>query len=125
MPDDFTQLRAWQHATELAEHIQKMTRSFPQHERYNLISQMRKAAVSVTANIAEGFGRYTFPDKKHKYVQARGELIELMNFLHYSTRVGYLTEKQRDDAVSLAIKTRKLINGLIKAMKARMVSDAQ
>jgi len=119
MPEDFTQCKAWLQAQDLAVLVYRITRTFSTEERYGLVQQMRRAAVSVAANIAEGFGRLTAPDKKHKYVQARGELIELMTFVYYSEKVGYITEQQCVVLISKARVTNKIICGLIAAMKSR------
>lgn len=72
--------------------IKDATDSFPEDELYGVTTQLRRAALSVTANITEGFGRYTYTDKMHKYVQARGEWTEVMRFLIYCQRVGYISE---------------------------------
>jgi four helix bundle protein len=87
MVHDFTSFDAWKKAMDLAESIHHLTCSFPKEEVYGITSQLRRAATSIAANIAEGFGRYTYADKMHKYVQARGELVEVMSFLHYAKRV--------------------------------------
>lgn len=117
MLTDFTQLEAWKKAMELAKSIHELTKRFPKEEIYSLTSQMRRASVSVAANIAEGFGRYSYPDKKHKYVQARGELIELMTFIHHCRSVGYIkSDSTRDELLAECTNGHKLLNGLISRM---------
>ena len=118
MLTDFTQLEAWKKAMDLAVAIHAATKQFPSEEKFGIISQMRRASLSVAANIAEGFGRHTAADKKHKYIQARGELIELMTFLHYCKKVQYLSSEE--DFLAFLGKctvVHKLINGLITSMK--------
>jgi four helix bundle protein len=117
MLTDFTKLVAWKKAMELAESIHDLTQSFPKEERYKLVSQMRSASQSVTANIAEGFARFTYPDKKHKYVQARGELVEVMNFLHYCYRVKYINLEQSNKHLALCEDVYRLLNALISKMR--------
>lgn len=117
MLTDFTQLDAWKKAMQLAEHVHALTERFPKEERYSLVSQMRSASMSVTANIAEGFARFTYPDKKHKYVQARGELVEVMNFLHYSHRVKYINLEERNAHLAEGEDVYKLLNALISKMR--------
>ncbi len=118
MLNDFTQLEAWKKAMDLAQKIHALTGKFPQEERYALVSQMRRAALSVVANIAEGFGRFTPADKKHKYIQSRGELIELMTFLHYSRRVLYIeSDPVLTEFLDECNHVHKLVNGLINAMR--------
>src|SRR3989344_9348619 len=114
---DFTQLEVWQKAMDLAVKVHEVTRTFPGEERYGLTSQLRRAAVSFTSNIAEGFGRYTFPDKKSKYIQARGELVEVMSSLHYSERVKYITTPVLQDLMQDCVVVQKLMNGLISSME--------
>lgn len=77
---------------------------------------MRRASLSVAANIAEGFGRYTMPDKKHKYVQARGELIEVMTFLYHAENVKYMDSSTKDSLLKLATEIHKILNALITKM---------
>jgi four helix bundle protein len=115
---DYTKLQAWSKAMDLAVKIQNAAKLFPSDERYALCDQMRRAALSVPANIAEGFGRFTYPDKHHKYIQARGELIELMTFLHYSRRVEYLQEESFSSLMLLCTEVHKLLNGLIAKMQS-------
>ena len=125
---DFTQLEAWQKAMDLAVKIHAVTKAFPREEKYDLISQLRRAAVSITANIAEGFGKYTFADKRSKYIQARGELIEVMSSLHYSQRVGYISSPTLVELLEDCCMVQRLINGLITRMQelaeAPMLSSA-
>ncbi len=116
MLSDFTQLEAWQKAIDLAEKIYVMTKEFPREEIYGITSQMRKAASSVPANIAEGFGRHTSADKMHKYVQARGELIEFMSHIHYCNRVKILSDQKRKELLTECEPVHKLLNGLIRRM---------
>jgi four helix bundle protein len=78
---------------------------------------MRRASISIAANIAEGFGRFTYADKQHKYVQARGELVEVMTFIHYCKRVGYLDVDHCLSLLSHCDEVHKLLNALIKSMR--------
>ena len=73
----YRDLRVWQSAMKLVLEIYAATRSFPKDETYGLVSQMRRAAVSVPSNIAEGKGRLTDRDRTHFFSQARGSLLEL------------------------------------------------
>lgn len=115
--NDFTQLEAWKQSMDLAVKIHEVTKSFPREEVYGVTSQLRRASLSIPANTAEGFGRFTYPDKMHKYVQARGELIEVMTFLHYCERVRYLTLELRDSLLVDCTQIHRLLNGLIAKMR--------
>jgi four helix bundle protein len=115
---DFTKFEAWKKAMDLAVIIHDLTTTFPPEERYGVTAQIRKAAVSVAANIAEGFGRYTYPDKRHKYVQAWGELVEVLTFLYFSERVHYISKSTLDEFVSEYEQVHKMLNALITKMDA-------
>ncbi|MBU0766624.1 four helix bundle protein [Patescibacteria group bacterium] len=123
MLKNFTEMDAWQKAMDLAVKIHGLTKSYPKEEVYGITSQMRRASLSIAANIAEGFGRYTFPDKKHKYIQARGELIEVMTFLHYSERVSYINKVTKMSLLENCKDVHKLLNALISKMD-KMHSEA-
>lgn len=116
MLESFTQLDAWKKAMDLAETMYRTTQEFPREEIYGMTSQIRRAASSVPANIAEGFGRQTSADKMHKYVQARGELTELMSHIHYCQRVKLLTEVKQIALLGDCETVHKLLNGLIRRM---------
>jgi four helix bundle protein len=73
----FMDLRVWQQAIEMALQVYKTTELFPKHEIYGLTQQMRRAAVSVASNIAEGKGRWSAKDFRHFLFNARGSLLEL------------------------------------------------
>jgi len=88
----FTDLNVWQEGHSLVLKIYKATKSFPREETYSLIDQMRRAASSITSNIAEGFGRQTIKDKIHFYYLAKGSLTELENQILIAKDVGYLDE---------------------------------
>ena len=85
----FTQLNVWQTAHRVAVAIYKLTRGYPADERYGLSSQMRRAAVSVPANIAEGFARRMPKDKGRFYLSARSSAEELKYFLILSRDLAY------------------------------------
>lgn len=87
----FTQLIAWQKNHNVALSIYKLTKNFPKEEQFGITSQMRRAATSVTANIAEGFGRFHFKDRIKFYYQSRGSNMELQNHIILAKDLGYLT----------------------------------
>jgi four helix bundle protein len=87
---DYTDLRVWNLAIDLAEMIYRITDSFPQHERFGLVSQLRRAAVSVPSNIAEGYSRNRTGDYLRFIAIARGSLSEVKTQLIVAARLGYL-----------------------------------
>ena len=116
MDKDFTAFGPWKKAISLAIEIHRITKVFPADERYSVTSQLRRAALSVGANVAEGFGRFTRPDKAHKYIQARGELIEVMSFLYYCHAVGYLPDHEKENVLRECREVQKMLNALIMKM---------
>jgi len=79
--NNFYELDAWKKGYILVLEIYKITKEFPKEELYGIVSQLRRAASSITANISEGFARYHYKDKVRFYHQARGSAAEVQNFL--------------------------------------------
>lgn len=115
---EFTDLLAWQEGHKLVIHVYEATKSFPRQEVYSLIDQMRRAATSVTSNIAEGFGRQGYKEKIQFYYLSQGSLVELKNQLFIAKDVGYLSQKEFLQIMEQANKTHQLLQGLIKKSKS-------
>lgn len=113
----FTDLEAWQHGHVLVIDIYKSTKSWPGEEKYGLTSQIRRATVSVTSNLAEGFSRSTMADKKHFYTMAHGSLTEVQNQLMVARDISYLLPSDFQGLADKTIIVHKLITGLIKSLK--------
>ena len=109
----FKDLIAWQVAHDLAVAIYGATAIFPKSEQFGLTSQMRRAAVSITSNIAEGYGRWTAADKKHFYVIAMGSAHELESQLLIAKDVGHLSEITVVGLLEKTERSCRLLNGLI------------
>lgn len=118
----FTDLNAWRESHKLAIVIYKATKTFPKEEQYSLVDQMRRAAISITSNIAEGFGRQTYKEKIQFYYIAQGSLIELKNQLLLSRDIEYLQKKSFDEIAEQANRSHKLLQGLIKKSKEILIS---
>lgn len=114
---NFTDLSAWQFAHKLVVETYNATKVFPSTEQFGITNQMRRSAVSITSNIAEGFSRATKADKNHFYTMALGSLTELQSQLLVSRDVHYLTEATCDELTELTIIVQKLVNGLMKALR--------
>jgi four helix bundle protein len=112
---NFTDLIAWQEGHALVLHIYQMTKKIPDDERFGLVSQMRRCAVSITSNIAEGFGRRTSKDKIRFYDTALGSLFELQNQLLLAKDLEYIERFIYSQIFSQTIQTNRLLNGLIKS----------
>jgi four helix bundle protein len=113
----FTDLLAWQEGHKLVLLVYKTTKGFPKEEIYSLTDQMRRAASSVTSNIAEGFGRQTYKEKLQFYYQAQGSLTELKNQILIAKDIGYLSKLYFDKLVEQANLTHRLLQGLIQKTK--------
>lgn len=114
--EKFTDLRAWQEGHRLVINIYEITKIFPSAERFGLANQLRRAVVSVTSNIAEGFGRRTGPDKKRFYIVAQGSTTEVQNQLLIARDVGYISATEFSSLAEQTATTHKLITGLIKSL---------
>jgi len=113
----FSDLDAWKVNHELALAIYKITNKFPREELYSLTDQIRRAVASITANIAEGWGRYHYTDRIKFYHQARGSNSEVQNFLILCKDLSYISEAEYNDLYNLAIKGFQIINGLIRSVE--------
>ena len=112
----FEDLVAWQKAHHLVLEIYRQTVSFPAGEKYGLVSQMRRAAVSVPANIAEGFKKRGARDKANFYNIAQGSLEELRYYVTLSRDLGYRVDHVR--LGQLADDVGRLLHGLVRATRA-------
>ena len=106
-------LRVWQQAMKLAVEIYRATADFPKHEIYGLTSQMRRAAVSVPSNIAEGKGRRSDRDSLQFFYNARGSLYELETQLILARELTYLSNEQAESFLASVIATAGSLTGLI------------
>jgi four helix bundle protein len=113
----FEDLVAWQEAQKLAVLVHKLTDTFPGHEQFGLTSQIRRAAVSVSANIAEGFGRSTVQDKLHFYTMSYGSLLETKNFAYLASRLDYIDQRSLDSMLAQALSCQKILNALKRSLK--------
>jgi four helix bundle protein len=113
----YKKLNVYSKADELVILIYKLTKKFPKDETFGLISQMRRAVVSVVANIVEGYGRNSFKDKIRFYYMARGSLTELEYYIDLSFRLEYFNKKEFSQLEFLRSDVGKLLNGLINSIK--------
>jgi four helix bundle protein len=118
----FHDLRVWQEAHLLVVSIYKTTKSFPKEELFGLTNQIRRAAVSITSNIAEGFGRETTKDRIHFYIMSLGSLNEVQSQLLVAKDIDYLNEKNWLDLENKIIIVSKMLNGLIKKSRSYFVT---
>jgi len=115
----YRDLVVWQKAMSLAQATYICTRKLPKEETYGLVAQMRGAAVSVAANIAEGRGRNSLGEFRQFLGVARGSLAELETEITIADRVGYLTSAMSKELVALCEETGRLLSGLQKSLAAK------
>jgi four helix bundle protein len=116
---NYRDLRAWNRAMDLVERLYALSASFPLDERYGLTSQVRRAAVSVPSNIAEGQGRRSLNEFIHHLSIAHGSLREVETQCLIGARLGYVNEGESDDLLALASEVGRLLNALMNALEAR------
>ena len=115
---DFRQLLVWQKSHQLAVEIYKITTSFPKHEMYGVTSQIRRAAASIPANIAEGCGRGSDSDLARFIQIAMGSASELEYHLLLSKDIGYLDDKTYETLANEVIEIKRMLASFIKKLKA-------
>ena len=118
MADNYRDLIAWRKATRLALEIYRVTQSFPKDELYGITSQMRRAAVSVASNIAEGKGRYSRKEFVQFLYRARGSLLELETQLFIAEQLQYLETMAYQKIEYLTQELGRILNGLTKSILA-------
>ena len=119
MPNStFHDLRVWQEAMDLTEEIYRVTINFPKHELYGLTSQMRRAAVSVPSNIAEGKGHRSDPEFVRFLFHARGSLLELQTQLLIARRLQYLSEEKAEELGRCGDSIGRGLNALINRFRS-------
>jgi four helix bundle protein len=117
MADAYRDLIAWQKATQLALGIYRATQEFPRAEIYGLTAQMRRAAVSIASNIAEGKGRYSHKEFVQFLFRARGSLLEIETQLYIANQLQYLETGVFERLQAEAVELGRILNGLIKSVQ--------
>ena len=119
----YQSIKAWQLADNLAVAVYAVTQDFPVEERFGLISQMRRASVSVAANIAEGSSRSSQKEYFQFLSIARGSLSELRYYLHLVNRLGYLNAQKHVQLDGLCDEAARVLYGLMKAVRTVAVDS--
>lgn len=113
MKEGYTDLKVWQKSMDLVVEIYRLVKLLPKEETYALSDQMRRAAVSVPSNIAEGKNRFSVKEFKNFLYIARGSGAELETQLLICVKIGYLKAEEVNKACQLIKEIGKMINGLI------------
>ena len=116
----FEDLEVWRLAMDLVPDVYKLTQRLPRHEMFGLTGQLQRAAVSVSANIAEGQARHHTREFLHHLSVARGSLAELFTLALVAERLSYLSSEEKKELVDKIAHVRMLLSGLIKSLKNRV-----
>jgi four helix bundle protein len=116
---DYKDLLVWQRAMELAERVYRLTQTFPSEEKFGIISQMRRAAVSVPSNLAEGQARNTTGEFVQFISHAKGSLAELDTQLRLSGSLGFCLQDDTQGVRALITELQKMLNGLSTKLAGR------
>ncbi len=117
MAHSYKDLIAWRKAIAFVTEIYSLTAKFPSHEIYGLTSQLRRAAVSVPSNIAEGQGRNTKGEFRQFVGQARGSLLEVETQLLIASKLGYLNEAESNKLLAGCGEVFRIVNGLLQSLE--------
>lgn len=115
----FTDLDAWKEGHALVLKIYQVTENFPKSELFGLVSQMRRCAISITSNLAEGFSRISYKEKVQFYYIALGSVAELQNQLLVARDIRFLVKDMFEEMYKKSISLHKIINGLIKKSREK------
>jgi four helix bundle protein len=115
---NFTDLNTWKEGHKLVLMIYAITKKFSKEELFGLIMQLRRAVVSFTSNVAEGFSRDSYKEKLQFYSMALGSLTEIQNQTLIAKDIGYISREEFDKLSAQIITTNKVTNGLIKKSKS-------
>jgi four helix bundle protein len=116
MGPSYRDLVAWKKAMELVTEVYRITERFPKEEIYGLTSQLRRAAVSVPCNIAEGQGRLTKGEFHQFLGYARGSLLEMETQILIARNLGYLPQSQVSSLLEISAEVGRILNGLLASM---------
>ncbi len=118
--ESYQDLKVWQKAVETVTDIYRMTKGYPKDKMYGLVSQMRRSAVSVPSNIAEGWGRGNTKEYIRFLAIARGSLLELETQLIISEKLGYLCPEKHNVLIKQTGEIGRMLNGLIASLSRQI-----
>lgn len=124
MSASYRDLRVWQTSMRLVVSIYTATQDFPKSELYGLVNQMRRAAVSIPSNIAEGKGRLTDRDRAHFFSQARGSLLELETQILIAEQLKYISGPEANALVQVSAQAGRMLNALIYSIRPKHATSA-
>lgn len=117
----FRELEAWKEGRKFRIAISSLVKKFPQEEKYRLTDQLLRCSRSITANIAEGYGRFHYQENIQFCRQARGSLMETLDHLICALDEGYITQETLDELENKYNHILKLLNGYIVYLKNKKI----
>lgn len=121
----FSELIVWQKGHKFVLGIYKATENFPSSEQFGLTSQIRRASISITSNIVEGFERGSNKELRQFLFVARASLAEVQNQLLIAKDLGYLETGDFESLAKQSVEVHKLINGFMKSLQARKLDTSK
>lgn len=121
----YQQLLVWQKGMDWAVEIYRATEAFPKHETYRLCDQLRRCAISVPSNIAEGQGRNSTREFLKHLGYSTGSLFEAETQIILSSRLGYLPDEAKQKLLGTAAEIGRMLNGLTSALERRLTAEGQ
>jgi four helix bundle protein len=113
----FRELKCWQKGRELRKSLYQIAKSLPDFEKYALVSQIRRAAVSITANMAEGYGRFHYKENIQFCRQSRASVYECEDHLITCLDEKYIDQKKYNENLEIIVETRKILDGYIRYLE--------
>ena len=123
-PKSYRDLIVWQKAMTLAQEAYLVSEELPKREAYGLLSQIRRAAVSIASNVAEGYGRLSDSQFRHFLGNARGSLYEMQTQLELAANLGYLEHQTVRQLMEHGSEVARLVNGLIASLRSNPANSA-
>ncbi len=124
MSHSYRDLVVWQKSIGMVTDVYRATQHFPKRETYGLVDQMRRAAVSVASNIAEGQGRLTKGEFRHFLGQARGSLLEMETQLLIARNLRYIDQDAFDALLNQSGEVSRMLHGLIQSISPKCPDDS-
>ena len=115
----FKDLECWKACLDVRRWVATIVKGFPKEEKYELVSQMRRASRSTTANIAEGYGRFHFQENIQFCRISRGSLYELLDHLTVAVDEEYISQEKSEEAEALVRKSIAIVNGYLKYLQSQ------
>ena len=116
----YKKLDAYQIAKEFTLYVYSLVKKFPSYEQYAICDQLRRAAVSVPSNIAEGMGRMAVKERIHFLEISYGSVVEVLCQLDLAKSLGYISEQELDNAEEIAARLTKVMSGLRKSLSEKV-----